>query len=397
MGRLVQPVLSVPLNRGQIDKRASLEGILTGILADLGSRSVTEITDCVPETVCFATLRPWIHVLDMGRFKPREIRVKVTDTKVCVHARHEDNDGENMDLIERRRTVKIPRYVNAKKIVCFLNRCGKFIIQAPFDVQEHSKPTGGKNNEKENNEVGQNHAELNTENLPSVQQPNTSDMKIECIEQKNINVKEEEPKHSSIQNDDTPPGEKTNALETKEGPAEPNTEMEAEISVKKCNESQTSSMDYQDTKSIASIKCASRSQSPVLPGEPIVPAENKNGLSRKCVEPIDTQRHVLKPLSDSVQVIEYNGQKFFSVKLNLNHFEIDNVSVTCQDDTLCIGAIREYEDSGSKGYQEFYRQYQLPKHISEGEARAFITEEGILDVKVPIRESYATDTSVGQM
>lgn len=138
MGRLFQPVITVPLSCDRIIQPSQLQNLVDEMVG-LRSKSVPEdgmgLTLMEPQTVCRWELRPWMHVFDMGCFKPEEIKVKVTDSTISVHARREVTDGDNFDLIERKRSVNIPECVDARKVVCFLNRAGKFIIQAPFSFK----------------------------------------------------------------------------------------------------------------------------------------------------------------------------------------------------------------------------------------------------------------------
>ncbi|XP_043911389.1 heat shock protein 30-like [Protopterus annectens] len=74
--------------------------------------------------------------LDVKRFSPEELTVKVAGRKVTVEGKHEDKseDGETIfsyRCSQFKKEVLLPENVNSEKVTCLLSREGQLVIEAP--------------------------------------------------------------------------------------------------------------------------------------------------------------------------------------------------------------------------------------------------------------------------
>ena len=76
--------------------------------------------------------QPWIYRLRIQGYDAEDISVTVDGGKVIIHARHEEVDGEDMDIHETKRSVNVPEYVNKDKLASYLIDGGYLVISAPF-------------------------------------------------------------------------------------------------------------------------------------------------------------------------------------------------------------------------------------------------------------------------
>lgn len=83
----------------------------------------------------------WKHNVEIGEFNPEQVKVKVENGKVVIHAKYTDGTEEWGDTVEKKRTVQIPENVDSEKIHSFMKSDGTLVLEAPFVVRkEESHP-----------------------------------------------------------------------------------------------------------------------------------------------------------------------------------------------------------------------------------------------------------------
>ncbi|CAC5384695.1 unnamed protein product [Mytilus coruscus] len=68
-----------------------------------------------------------------------EIKVKIENDKVFINAKSTEGNEEWSDIVERNRTVKIPKDVDKEKITSFMKSDGSLMLEAPFIESDESK------------------------------------------------------------------------------------------------------------------------------------------------------------------------------------------------------------------------------------------------------------------
>ena len=76
---------------------------------------------------------------EVSEFRPDEISVRTHDSKLIVHAKHEEKgDGRSMSR-EFSRTVDIPKHVDPDRLSCCLSNDGVLQIEAPVPAPQYSR------------------------------------------------------------------------------------------------------------------------------------------------------------------------------------------------------------------------------------------------------------------
>ncbi|XP_053407045.1 uncharacterized protein LOC128559440 [Mercenaria mercenaria] len=384
MGRFMQPVILLPAGREQSCRHTSIEGLLASLLGGLYSHSLLE-NQCrrgwpmlEPRLSYSAVKQPWIHVLDMAGFRPEEINVKVKDNLVSVHAKHEEVDGEDVDITEKKRSVHVPEGVNVTKIACFVDRGGKLVIKAPFST---AKLYDGRNK----CELKVESTEGNTE-----QKLDESQREQQCDSMEVSEKSSTEPFHDELnrEKDNNELQQLSTDCPKSMEPADKETQDCRQINVAddmlhyplETNIEGHLTSDCTDT-SVSPVPLIEKTENGIDNGEQDVGTD----IFLDKGEPLDY-------LMDKTDIVEKNGQKYFCAKINFENFPRNSIRVLCEDKTLSVDATREWDDSGVKVYQEFHRQYKLPNNSLEAEARAFVSGNGrYFTVNVPIKEECSTE------
>lgn len=166
-------------------------------------------------------------------------------------------------------------------------------------------------------------------------------------------------------------------------------EGDRQILVKEDDKPVTSSPDVPSNE-----QCSSRSNSPFPFAEfPRLDEKQESEDKNNCCKTDFCKQYseILEPLTDSAEFVDEDGQNIFQIKLNLKPFMGENVSVKYKNSELCIEASRKCEDSGVRRHQNVQRTYQIPKRAYGDRAKAVMSEEGILTVKIPIRKEQSEE------
>ena len=76
---------------------------------------------------------------DVSEFRPEEISVRTQDSKLLVHAKHEERgDGRSLSR-EFSRTVDVPKHVDAKQLSCCLSNDGVLQVEAAVAAPQYDK------------------------------------------------------------------------------------------------------------------------------------------------------------------------------------------------------------------------------------------------------------------
>jgi HSP20 family molecular chaperone IbpA len=308
--------------------------------------------------------QPWLYVLDMDGFRPGEIKLKVDGNIVHVHARHEDVDGEDIDIIERKRVVKIPEGVDVQKMSCFIDRRGKMVFKAPFlCVKTKSK--------KENSSVEQEGDEMQAESkvVENVQSETNDEINSCDVNSDLMNHFEQADKETII-----------DSLEKEAIPSnQGNSEDDSQQS--KVEGDLFSTTDVTKLEHDTVNEDTSRCDSPVQ-------LEKERDISA------DSLQDKEEPSIGTMDVVEKDGQKYLSVKLDIGSFLVDSIRVRCEDKVLSVDAKRELDEAGKTELQEFHRQYQLPENACDEQAKAFVSDNGYFAINIPIRDENTVEKSL---
>ena len=76
---------------------------------------------------------------DVNEFRPEEISVRTQDSKLLVHAKHEERgDGRTLSR-EFSRTVDIPKHVDPQQLACCLSNDGVLQVEAAVPAPQYNK------------------------------------------------------------------------------------------------------------------------------------------------------------------------------------------------------------------------------------------------------------------
>ena len=76
---------------------------------------------------------------DVSQFSPDEISVRTQESKVIVHARHEETGKSKNVSREFSRQVDIPRHVDGDQLTCTLSKDGILSIEAPVPAPQYDR------------------------------------------------------------------------------------------------------------------------------------------------------------------------------------------------------------------------------------------------------------------
>lgn len=80
--------------------------------------------------------RKWSFSVRIGDFDPEHVKVKVENDKVFISAKYTEGNDDWYDMVERKRTVKIPENVDSEKIHSYMRSDGSLILEAPYKTSE---------------------------------------------------------------------------------------------------------------------------------------------------------------------------------------------------------------------------------------------------------------------
>ena len=353
-------VLFSPSMRGYGRSQWHLE-LLTGLLDSLSARKfVSSKQSCCHQRLsvlepCRSYIpfnHPWIYVLDMDGFYSKEIKLRVNGNKVFVHARHEDIDGEDIDIVERKRVLKIPSYVDVKNLSCYIDRRGKMIIKAPFLCEGTEKKCG------ECEETGEPCSQSKTERNVQLETPiNDNDQHEDtdsCTDKETVDdVLEEE----SV-NHDT--GDTCQQSEVKDDYLSVTDENKLEGPRVQCGTEQCHILES-------------------------VENEHDDTSGEFVKVSVESLQHTEEYPMDTMNLDEKDGKKYLSAKIETGDIDVDSIRVHCDDKVLSVYANREHDDEADV-VKIFHRRYKLPENACDDQARAFLSDSGYFAINVPIME-----------
>ncbi|KAH3787552.1 hypothetical protein DPMN_165678 [Dreissena polymorpha] len=298
---------------------------------------------------------PWVHKLDFTGFHPKDISVKIDGVMLSVSAKREQRDGDNYDVIERVRRVKIPDDVDSKKLSCFMSPAGYFVVKGRYadkvcDTQCPEKCKAG--------------------------QQRCCGKKEKCCKEDKIQTSKEKPCpetiETSVKNDGNPN----------------NSEFPTEVEPVSLAECIVESPDQ----SLINSRCPSPAPSSA---DFVILDEDAHG--KPDFEPVEqlhqttTEEKTDQPVCDANNVVDIDGKKHFRVQLDMGSVPVENISIRARDGSLQVYATKKTEeDDGVRLDMEVRRDFRLPERADAGSARASIRDDGMLVVSVPLRDEQQT-------
>lgn len=324
--------------------------------------------------------QPWVHLIDFSGYGPGELSTELKEGRFNVHARREIKLSEDdYELMERRRSVKIPEGVDASEISCYLRADGQLVISAPYLEEEALRI---------NNDVSRQcfcEKEKKCKKLEKSDKPR--------IEQRKENVKIEADTKTCADQECPKPrdGEQTHVLSTCQ--KEPDTsDKEVELvekskaATEKIPTEQESKDENDEHKIILFLSPDFSDEFYVFePGLLSEKSEKPEMTEVAETKETSTDPHVF-PLADMVKVVETNDKKHFEVKVNLEGYQPQEVSVKCENGVLIIDCRRERETKGVKSSKTFHKRYALPEGAMCDQTKAVLKDTGMMEITVPIVE-----------
>ena len=88
---------------------------------------------------------------------------------------------------------------------------------------------------------------------------------------------------------------------------------------------------------------------------------------------------------ETTQVVEDNNQ--FRVKLDVNHFKPEEISVKFVDNFVVVsGKHEEVEDKHGWVSRQFSRRYSLPEEYDSNKLFSTLSTDGVLVIKAPLKQ-----------
>nr|KAG5704865.1 hypothetical protein BaRGS_001336 [Batillaria attramentaria] len=86
----------------------------------------------------------WMQPIGLQGFAPNEVKVRVADGMVHIHAKAEKSSGPGpcLSRYEMRRTVKLPEDVDQRSVSCVMTPNGSVLLYAPRPALEEKKGKG---------------------------------------------------------------------------------------------------------------------------------------------------------------------------------------------------------------------------------------------------------------
>ncbi|KAL4232264.1 Hsp20/alpha crystallin [Mactra antiquata] len=385
MGRFYHPVqvLTMPRQQHMEELMRCRQPSLEKMLADVfllpqlrHSRNRTVSSDCPPccmrmcRSTPSITKKPWIQVVDMEGFRPRDINVKTEGSTLIVHARREDVQGENIDIIDRKRVISIPDGVDKKKIICRCNLAGHFVIMGTYTLEgrkpeESSKPIAQSKDvdntveEKTRSATAEQNIAQNEEKSETIDEGNKSN---ECGDVNQCNDAYIVNEATDVSDDDC--------------------DKQPEVST-----AETNADLLLEGESVADFLCGRESP---IPSEEFVILDNKTDEAQITDLAVEhdgetAEDKISHTETDSFVSKDVDGNKSFNIKLSLKDFPADNINVRCKDSSLFVDAKHEWKNGDMFRSQELHRMYQLPEDAMKTDARACMDADGMFTITVPIR------------
>jgi len=349
---------------------------------------------------------PWFYTsVQLGRYRAPEVSVNVENGIVVLHARREERHGDDLDLSEARRSVKLPPGVDQRRVLCFLRPDGRVIIKAPLVDKKGTEQSPQEKTASK--EAAQSQKDTRSEEATEAKIANSKS------EESTINVGYDEKTPENVSNlytTKTADADASNFSTTDEKPAD----TEAVFDKKEAADQDISVAGiFQDSFAVntddeidieehgAEKEILDEDENVSLaPSDDFLIVDNTAVETDEHLEqdtemtetdirdepkpdPSDADQE-LRPLADSVRIIEDGHKKKFEVSLNLKDFDAGNMSVRFVENELFVDAKKELTDGGSYSLHEVHRKYAVPEAGILDSARAQITGDGMVTVTVPL-------------
>lgn len=344
----------------------------------------------------------------IGNFDPEEISVKTEGHTLRVHALRDKNDGGHREHKEFKRDCTVPANVDPEAITSHLTPEGVLVLEAPVnlpaiedkrkaaieDRRSSSSPSQGHSSNVANDDL----VALRTDS-PSQAKPKFGRQNSAVVEEADggrkikleFNLEGFNPEDLSLKV--TPENTlKIEAIhEQVKGGSTSKKEFRREIGLPE-------SADASNMKSVMNAEGILTVDIPVpTPAYNALPAVSGQFEASMPPPPALAQAAVAMDAAaianlpaqfqttvntDAVSVDKESGVQ--RVKFNVQNFQPEEIDLKVVDNILRVHAVHKSTADGSNVHREYSRQFTLPEGIDLEALKSTLSEEGVLEVEVPL-------------